>query len=50
MQDSNRNISAATAMLVTAASGGIGLALAQQLAAQYPQRRLYLTTRDQQER
>jgi NAD(P)-dependent dehydrogenase (short-subunit alcohol dehydrogenase family) len=47
MQDSNQNISAATAMLVTAASGGIGLALAQQLAAQYPQRRLYLTTRDQ---
>jgi len=33
-------------MLVTAASGGIGLALAQQLVAQYPQRRLYLTTRD----
>ena len=33
-------------MLVTAASGGIGLALAQQLAAQYPQRRLYLTTRN----
>lgn len=35
------------AILVTAASGGIGLALAQRLAAQYPQRRLYLTTRDQ---
>lgn len=33
-------------MLVTAASGGIGLALAQQLAERYPQRRLYLTTRD----
>lgn len=34
------------AILVTAASGGIGLALAQQLAERYPQRRLYLTTRD----
>ncbi|GAB4124432.1 MAG: SDR family NAD(P)-dependent oxidoreductase [Wenzhouxiangellaceae bacterium] len=33
-------------MLVTAASGGIGLALAQQLAERYPLRRLYLTTRD----
>ncbi len=46
MQDSKRNNSSQTAMLVTAASGGIGLALAQQLAAQYPQRRLYLTTRN----